>query len=438
MITIDDRSTDSVFGFHLSGTLTRDDYRKYLPRLEEAIRKHGKVSVLVHVESLSGIRFGALWEELKFDLKHFRHFKRIALVGDKKWHEWSISFASHLTPAEGRYFPSAELEEAWSWIRSGSEVEIAEPAAPSAGEPVRRILFATDFSENASTALKWALKIAKAHDASLSILHVAHDTATMTSPPRGVQEQIAHSLNALKDLASNAGLQVTSQWRSGKPWEIIVAEARDCDLVVIGARGHTPVPQVVLGSTADRVLRTAEVPVLTVHHADARDDQMPRNVLVPTDFSVTASLALEAVVRFCDAGATDGLEITLLHAWQPLVEYERMYATTPPPNPPVGTVEQAKEILETLADKVRDQGIDVTPVIRQGYPAKVIEEEAEAINADLIGMGTHGHSGLARLMLGSIAERVVQHVRCPVLSVGLEARARTGSTRTTEAVGAAT
>jgi nucleotide-binding universal stress UspA family protein len=438
MITIDDQSTDSVFGFHLSGTLTRDDYRKYLPRIEEAIRAHGKVSVLVHIEPLSGIKFGALWEELKFDLKHFRHFKRIALVGDKKWHEWSISFASHLTSAEGRYFPSTDLDEAWRWIRSGSEVEEAETAAPYASEPVRRILFATDFSENASTAMKWAMKIAKAHGASLSILHVAHETATMTSPPRGIQQQIAHSLNALKDLASDAGLPVTSQWRSGKPWEIIAAEARECDLVVIGARGHTPVPHVVLGSTADRVLRIAEVPVLTVHHADPRDDQMPRNVLVPTDFSVTASLALGAVIRFFDTQTTDGLEVTLLHAWQPLVEYERMYAATPPPNPPVGTVEQANEILETLAAKVRSDGIDVTPVIRQGYPARVIEEEAEAINADLIAMGTHGHSGLARLMLGSIAERVVHHVQCPVLSIGLEARARTRSTRTEETVGAAT
>jgi hypothetical protein len=87
MITIDPRSTDRVFGFTVSGKLTRDDYRRMLPRLEEAIRKHGKISVLVHIESMTGMELGAMWEELKFDLKHFRHFRRLALVGDKKWHE---------------------------------------------------------------------------------------------------------------------------------------------------------------------------------------------------------------------------------------------------------------------------------------------------------------------------------------------------------------
>ena len=123
MITLDPRSTDRVFGFQVSGRITRDDYRGFLPRLEEAIKEHGKICVLVHIESLQGIERGALWEEPGFDLKHCRHFDRLVLVGDKKWHGRSMNLAGHLTPAEVRYFPSSGLDEAWEWILVGKWAE---------------------------------------------------------------------------------------------------------------------------------------------------------------------------------------------------------------------------------------------------------------------------------------------------------------------------
>ncbi len=140
---------------------------------------------------------------------------------------------------------------------------------------------------------------------------------------------------------------------------------------------------------------------------------MPRNVVVPMDFSESASFALDAVVRVFAIPSGDTLNITLLHAWQPLVAY----GVSPQRNSYVGTEEQVTEMLERLAAEVRTQSINVSSVVRQGSPAKVIEEETEAIDAEFIAMGTRGHSGLARFMLGSVAERVVHRVRCPVLSI---------------------
>jgi nucleotide-binding universal stress UspA family protein len=144
---------------------------------------------------------------------------------------------------------------------------------------------------------------------------------------------------------------------------------------------------------------------------------MPRHTVVPTDFSESASFALDAVVRLFANPSGEKLNITLLHAWQPLVEYADMYAAMPPPNPYVGTEEQATEMLERLAAKARTQSVNVTPVVRQGYPTKVIMEGTEAVAVEFVAMGTYGHSGLARFMLGSVAERVVHRVRCPVLTI---------------------
>jgi nucleotide-binding universal stress UspA family protein len=78
---------------------------------------------------------------------------------------------------------------------------------------------------------------------------------------------------------------------------------------------------------------------------------------------------------------------------------------------------EAQQSLDRYAETLRSRGVEVESMVREGYPATVIEEEAERCNADLIVIGTRGLSGLKHLLLGSIAERVVQKAPCPVLTV---------------------
>jgi nucleotide-binding universal stress UspA family protein len=78
---------------------------------------------------------------------------------------------------------------------------------------------------------------------------------------------------------------------------------------------------------------------------------------------------------------------------------------------------EAKQTLDRSADELREKGLDVEAIVREGYAATVIEEEAERQEADVIIIGTRGLSGLKHLLLGSIAERVVQKAPCPVLTV---------------------
>jgi nucleotide-binding universal stress UspA family protein len=77
----------------------------------------------------------------------------------------------------------------------------------------------------------------------------------------------------------------------------------------------------------------------------------------------------------------------------------------------------ADERIAEVAEPLREEGLTVETRTDEGYPPEVIVNVAQEIGCDMIAMGTHGRTGLAHLLLGSTAERVVQHAGCPVLTV---------------------
>ncbi len=281
---------------------------------------------------------------------------------------------------------------------------------------ISRILAPTDFSENAGIAVKRAAAYARAHQASMTLIHVA-DAVSMSSLPLAIQEQISSRLGDLADTIGAEGIEVNVIETAGRAWERIAEESQEYDLVVIGARGLTPHPGafIGIGSTADRVLRTAEAPVLTVHESDAGRQGLPRRILAPTDFSDTASRAFDCALAVLCPTADDPLDVTLLHAWQPLADYEFAFGN-PIAFAPDLSDEAAEAALKARADEMQSDAVRVTPLLRAGYPTHVIEETAKQMEAELIAIGTHGRSGFTRWMLGSVAERVVHHAACPVLT----------------------
>jgi nucleotide-binding universal stress UspA family protein len=284
---------------------------------------------------------------------------------------------------------------------------------PTLEGPIRNVLVPTDFSKNAGVALRWAVGIAAAHDASMVLLHAVD----LNEVPLELQRHVTERLEELEEFVGEDGVEVTSLQTTGRPWKIIAREAAAFDLVVIGARGHTPHAGLALGSTADRVLRASPAPVLTIHPEDTEHGHLPRHVIVPTDFSPTSELALRSVTRLLRDVGEGPLEITLLHAWQPLVDYDCAFTGAALRHPLDGTEEQARSLVEAMASECQVEGVKITPVVRQGYPTRVVVNESKSIGADLVALGTHGRSGLTRFVLGSVAERVVHAARCPVLSV---------------------
>ncbi len=139
-----------------------------------------------------------------------------------------------------------------------------------------------------------------------------------------------------------------------------------------------------------------------------------QQILVPIDFSDFADSVLEWAAHLAEQ---HGSRILLLHAYHLPVESQQLEGAYLPSNFWTDAKEEAQRSLSKLAAGLRERGIDVQEVVREGYPASVIEEEAERHRVELIVIGSHGHSGLKHLLLGSIAERVVQRAPCPVLAV---------------------
>jgi hypothetical protein len=102
----------------VTGTLERQDYERFEPVVERLIGEHGKVRILVQMHDFHGWDAGALWEDIKFDARHFKDIERLALVGEKRWEQGMALFCKPFTTAKVRYFDESELETARFWIAS--------------------------------------------------------------------------------------------------------------------------------------------------------------------------------------------------------------------------------------------------------------------------------------------------------------------------------
>jgi len=111
-------AANGLLEVHLSGKLTKEFYEQFVPAIEEQITEHGKVSILVIMHDFHGWTAGALWEDLKFDFKHWRDIERLALVGETKWQHGMAVFCKPFTTAKVRYFDHENLDEARQWLVS--------------------------------------------------------------------------------------------------------------------------------------------------------------------------------------------------------------------------------------------------------------------------------------------------------------------------------
>ena len=139
-----------------------------------------------------------------------------------------------------------------------------------------------------------------------------------------------------------------------------------------------------------------------------------QRILVPLDFSESAESILAWAGHLADE---HGSTVMLLHVYHLPVEFQQLEGAYLPPDFWANVKSEAEQKLDEHAAALRTTGVTVECHVREGYPATVIVDEADTLRCDLIVIGTHGHSGLKHLLLGSIAERVVQKAACPVLTV---------------------
>jgi nucleotide-binding universal stress UspA family protein len=221
---------------------------------------------------------------------------------------------------------------------------------------------------------------------------------------------------------SKNGCLLSSVLCTGRPFHeiTVAAKERGVDMIVMATHGYTGVSHVLMGSTAERVVRHAPCPVLTVRTATAsrRMGKTPpfklRKILVPIDFS---NLSRDALPWANLLATRFGAELILMNVTEEFpADYflggELMNHLITP------LLKQAEADLEHLAARLtKSTGVKASAVVREGTPYKEICDGARRLGADLIVLTTHGFTGLKHVWLGSTAERVVRHAHCPVLAV---------------------
>jgi hypothetical protein len=119
MLAINRSERRSVLTVQVTGKLTKEDYRQFNAKAEALINRHGKVRILVELCDFHGWTAGALWEDVKFDFKHYTDIDRLALVGNKGWEKGLSVFSKPFTAASVRYFNITEMDEAKTWVEEG-------------------------------------------------------------------------------------------------------------------------------------------------------------------------------------------------------------------------------------------------------------------------------------------------------------------------------
>jgi nucleotide-binding universal stress UspA family protein len=266
--------------------------------------------------------------------------------------------------------------------------------------PFRKIAVATDFASASAHAVTAATALAKRCGAELIVVNVVEpaaysqigaETAALERLARGTLEAVVARVR--DDLPA-----ATGELRVGRPAEELVAfgVSNEVDLLVTGTHGRHTVDRWIVGSVAQAIIQTSRAPVLTVHAAATPF----RRFLVATDLGPTSKRAVELATEL--AGVYEAW-VTLVHT-----SAETM---------PAGALQDVQGRLGEVAAVVRAQGPRCDVVARHGQTWSEIADEAATGSYDLVVIGTHDRSPLARWLLGSVAVQVVRAALPPVLSV---------------------
>jgi hypothetical protein len=115
-IQLTEKNSGKILEVRVSGKLAHEDYQHFVPEFERLVKTNGKIRVLFEMADFHGWEGGALWDDIKFDLKHFSDVERLAMVGDKKWEKGMSVFCKPFTTAKICYFDRAAIADARAWL----------------------------------------------------------------------------------------------------------------------------------------------------------------------------------------------------------------------------------------------------------------------------------------------------------------------------------
>ncbi|WP_128477457.1 universal stress protein [Halorussus pelagicus] len=281
------------------------------------------------------------------------------------------------------------------------------------------ILLPVDGSLGADAAVGHAADIADRFDASVHVLFVAstnRDSVTVVGGDvvDALEREGADIVDPVADDVRARGVDCDSEVVQGDPAATIAeyADSRGMDLVVMATQGRTGLSRYLLGSVTEKVVRLAGTPVLTIRtHEEARTSFPYENVVVPTDGSAAASAAADRATDL--AAAVDAT----LHAVSVVEEASLGFDVR---SASVSDELEAitEDAIADVAATAADAGVErVREKVLRGRVHRAILDYAADTDADLLVMGTRGRGGTDRILLGSVAERIVRTSPIPVLTV---------------------
>jgi len=282
---------------------------------------------------------------------------------------------------------------------------------------IQTVLFPTDGSATAESARSVAEQFADRYGAELHILQVE------IIPPAGDlrYDAVPEPFEADGPDGNASVIEVRRRHPVSADAIVDYADEVDADLIVMGTHGRSGVNRLTLGSTAERVLRLAPCPVITIGPEANTEAAGP--VLVPLVFESASDSALETALALAESRGT---RLVAVHVIEP-IDIPSPYGLVVAGFSPVELKDRVRQTVERWVSAHAEGPVPIEVDIREGSASIQILEAAQAHGASLIVQSSHGRRGLSRWLLGSVAEAVARRASCPTLTLRLGARGLTHS-----------
>jgi len=279
----------------------------------------------------------------------------------------------------------------------------------------KRILVAVDGSESSKNAFRQACRIALADKSWLTVITTIPSYEDLFQMP-SIQEKVSIALRAegekivteIKEIAAEEDAFIKTLLEEGTPFDTIIdtAEEGNYDLIVMGRLGRKRIEKALVGSVTARVIGNSQRDVLVF----PLNSKIGWNrIMLATDGS---KYSISATDKAIDIAQSYGGEIKAVSVVDVTEEFQ-----TEAPEAVDRLVAGAKGFVEEVKKKAETQGVRLEPLVREGETYKVITDLAKKFASDVIVMGSHGRTGIKRLLMGSVTEKVLGYAPCPVLVI---------------------
>ena len=282
---------------------------------------------------------------------------------------------------------------------------------------LRKILLATDFSKCSENTIKNAIEIAKLFESKIILIHVLPDEIHDDKVKTMIRSAADRELNLVKEKIEKVGVETDKPiLKYGKHYDKIiqVANKEDVNFIMIGAGEKIKKDIFKLGTTAEKLVRRSDKPVLVVKKGS--NFKSIKSILCPVDFSEESGLALENSIKIARRynAKLNILGVLEQHnrgykglklKWNELNELGR---------------ENFKKEMDTFLEDFNLIDVNWKVIIKTGDPAKKILSTIKRKNTDLLVMGSSGKSSFHRMIMGSVTEKVIREVPCSFFTLKTE------------------